>query len=47
MKAAIVRAPGVLGVEEIPMPKVGEYDVLCRLLYGGTCTGTDLHLIAG
>lgn len=47
MKAAIVRAPGELGVEDIPMPKVGEYDVLCRLLYGGTCTGTDLHLIAG
>ena len=47
MKAAILRGPGVLGVEDIPMPKVGEYDALCRLLYGGTCTGTDLHLIAG
>ena len=29
------------------MPEVGEYDALCDLLYGATCTGTDQHLIAG
>ncbi|MGC9394704.1 MAG: hypothetical protein ACP5J4_07600 [Anaerolineae bacterium] len=47
MKAAIVERPGVLTVKEIPMPEVGEYDALCDLLYGATCTGTDQHLIAG
>ncbi len=47
MKAAIIEQPGVLTVKEIPMPEIGEYDALCDLLYGATCTGTDQHLIAG
>lgn len=47
MKAAIIERPGVLTVKEIPLPEVGEYDALCALLYGATCTGTDQHLIAG
>jgi threonine dehydrogenase-like Zn-dependent dehydrogenase len=34
-------------VTDIPRPVVGNYDVLCELLYGATCTGTDQHLIAG
>ena len=45
MKAAVVREPGKLVVEDIPMPQVGPYDVLCRQLYGATCVGTDLHII--
>ncbi len=47
MKAAIIERPGVLTVKELPTPEVGEYDALCELLYGATCTGTDRHLIAG
>ena len=47
MKAAIVEKPGVLAVRDIPRPEVGEYDALCDLLYGATCSGTDLHLIEG
>jgi len=47
MKAAIVERPGALVVRDIPMPQVGEYDALCELLYGATCTGTDQHLIHG
>jgi L-iditol 2-dehydrogenase len=47
MRAAIVEKPGVLAIEDIPIPPVGDYDVLCELLYGATCTGTDQHLIAG
>lgn len=47
MKAAIIERPGVLIVKELPVPEVGEYDALCDLLYGATCTGTDQHLIAG
>jgi threonine dehydrogenase-like Zn-dependent dehydrogenase len=47
MKAAIIERPGILVVRDIPEPEMGPYDVLCRLLYGATCTGTDEHLIAG
>ncbi len=47
MKAAIVQQPGSLVIRDIPEPEVGDYDVLCDLLYGATCTGTDQHLIAG
>src|SRR6266542_296507 len=47
MKAAVVVKPGVLGVQGVPAPQVGDYDVLCEMLYGATCTGTDQHLIAG
>jgi D-arabinose 1-dehydrogenase-like Zn-dependent alcohol dehydrogenase len=45
MKAAVVEKPGVLTVREVPKPRPGPYDALCELLYGATCTGTDLHLI--
>jgi threonine dehydrogenase-like Zn-dependent dehydrogenase len=47
MKAAVVEEPGNLVVREISRPQVGDYDVLCDLLYGATCTGTDQHLIRG
>lgn len=47
MKAAIVEKPGVLVVREIDSPQVGEYDALCQMLFGATCTGTDTHLIDG
>jgi D-arabinose 1-dehydrogenase-like Zn-dependent alcohol dehydrogenase len=45
MKAAIIEAKGRLAIHDIPEPEVGDYDALCRLLFGATCTGTDLHLI--
>ena len=47
MKAAVIEKPGVLVVRDVPVPPVGEYDALCELLYGATCSGTDQHLIAG
>lgn len=47
MKAAIVEKPGLLVVREIPMPEVGEYEALCELLYGATCSGTDHHILRG
>jgi D-arabinose 1-dehydrogenase-like Zn-dependent alcohol dehydrogenase len=46
MKAAIVESPGKLLVRDIPSPQPGPYGALCQLLYGATCSGTDLHLIA-
>jgi len=45
--AAIVERPGVLVVRDVPTPVPGEYDVLCEMLYGATCTGTDHHIIRG
>ncbi len=47
MKAAVVVRPGVLEVRDVPDPEVGDYDALCKLEYGATCSGTDLHLTAG
>ena len=45
MKAAIVEKPGKLVVKELPMPEIGDYQMLCKLLFGATCSGTDAHLI--
>ena len=47
MRAALVTRPGTLTVAELEMPTPGPYDALCILLYGATCTGTDLHIIDG
>jgi len=47
MKAAMIEKPGILAIHEIPPPVMGEYDALCELLYGATCTGTDQHLLFG
>ena len=47
MKAVIVEKPGLMKVIDIPVPAVGDYDALCRVIYCTTCTGTDLHLING
>lgn len=47
MRAAIVEQPGALTVGDIPQPVPGDYQVLCRMLYGATCTGTDQHVIYG
>jgi len=47
MKAAVVESYGALVVREVSDPVPGDYEVLCELLYGATCTGTDTHLIHG
>jgi len=47
IRAAVIEQPGVLVVREVPAPVLGEYDALCELLYGATCSGTDQHLLAG
>lgn len=47
MKAAVVESPNRLVVKNVPEPTVGEYDALCELLYGATCSGTDSHILAG
>lgn len=47
MKAAVVSEPGKLEIWDIAMPEIGPYDALCRISFGSTCAGTDLHLIDG
>lgn len=47
MKAAVVASLGKLEVWDVPMPQLGPYDVLCKMCYGATCAGTDIHLIDG
>ena len=47
VRAAVIESPGVLHVRGVALPEMGEYDALCELLYGATCSGTDQHLIAG
>ena len=47
MKALVVEQPGKLAVWDVPEPPMGEYEARCKMLYGATCTGTDLHVIDG
>lgn len=47
MKAAVVTKTFDLEVWDVPMPRIGEYEALCKMEYGATCGGTDLRLMAG
>jgi L-iditol 2-dehydrogenase len=47
VKAAIIEKFGSIVVKDMAEPKPGEYDALCEMLYGATCTGTDSHIIDG
>ena len=47
MKAAVIERFGGISVLEISTPEPSDYEVLCEILYGATCTGTDLHLVGG
>ncbi len=47
MKAAVVTQEHKLEIWDVPVPDIGEYEVLCKICYGATCAGTDLRLIQG
>ncbi len=47
MKAAAIQKFGSIDIIEMPMPKPGDYEALCELLYGAVCTGTDSHIVQG
>lgn len=48
MKAVIVPEPGgKLEIWDIPMPKIGDYDVLAEQLACGVCASTDREVING
>jgi threonine dehydrogenase-like Zn-dependent dehydrogenase len=46
VRAAVMKAPGVVGVEEFPRPEVEPGGVLMKVLYSGIC-GTDKHTFRG
>jgi len=47
MKAALIQAPGRLTLENLPVPVAGDYEVVCELLWGTICSGTDSHILDG
>jgi len=48
MKAAVFDGRGGVEVRRVPRPELaGDYDLLCRLEWGATCTGTDNHIRLG
>lgn len=46
MRAAVYRGREALDVTEVPIPSIGDHDVLVRVAYCGVC-GTDLHILFG
>ncbi len=46
MKALVYKGPKDIQVENVPVPDIGEYDVLIKLKYCGVC-GTDIHIYNG
>lgn len=46
MRALIYKGRKDLQVESVPVPELGEYDVLIRVKYCGVC-GTDIHIYNG
>lgn len=46
MKAAVLKAPGDLSVEDVPEPKPGPEEIMIKIAYCGLC-GTDPESVAG
>ncbi|MHB0999306.1 MAG: zinc-dependent alcohol dehydrogenase family protein [Armatimonadota bacterium] len=46
MKAVVLHGPNKISVEDIPVPQVGENDVLVKVHACGIC-GTDVHIMHG
>ncbi|ARR55216.1 alcohol dehydrogenase [Rhizorhabdus wittichii DC-6] len=42
MRAAVLEGPGKIAVKDVPMPEIGEADVLIRVVNCGIC-GSDVH----
>ena len=46
MKAARVYKPGEIVIEEVPIPEIGQKDVLIKVHRAGIC-GTDVGIVRG
>ncbi|MBM3211638.1 zinc-binding dehydrogenase [Candidatus Poribacteria bacterium] len=47
MLAGVVNRFGQVHAQDVPMPKIGEYDALVKILACAFCNGTDSHIIEG
>lgn len=48
IKGVVVKEPGIVEIrDDILLPAMADYDVLCKNLAGALCTGTDLSIILG
>jgi len=47
MLAGIVRRFGEVYAEDVPMPVIGDYDALVKIIACAFCNGTDSHIIEG
>lgn len=48
IKGVVVKEPGIVEIkDDILLPVMSDYDVLCKNLAGALCTGTDLSIIFG
>jgi threonine dehydrogenase-like Zn-dependent dehydrogenase len=46
MRAARVNKPGEIVIEDVPIPEIGEKDVLIKVHRAGIC-GTDVSVVQG
>jgi threonine dehydrogenase-like Zn-dependent dehydrogenase len=46
MKAAVVEKPEVIAIKQVPVPEIGDTDVLIKVKYTGIC-GTDWSIYTG
>ena len=47
MLAGVISRFGEVHAQEVPMPKIGEYDALVKIAACAFCNGTDRHIIEG
>jgi threonine dehydrogenase-like Zn-dependent dehydrogenase len=45
-KAVVIRGPGQVSLESLPLPELGRRDVLIKVAYVGICA-TDIHILNG
>lgn len=46
MKAAVIEKPGIMAIKDIPIPTIGDGEILIRVVASGIC-GTDIHIFRG
>ncbi len=46
MKAAVIEKPNVIAIKQVPIPEIGDTDVLIKVKYTGIC-GTDWSIYTG
>ena len=47
MKAAVVVRPGKLEIKDVPLPEMGDQDILVKVHAASICNATDVHIYEG